>query len=345
LHRATEQPSNRATDPPIQGKGAMKSGGFGLGIDVGGTNLKFCLAGEDGTICLRHRITTPTGRGCHGIIEAIVANILVVLRNANVTMSQIESIGLGIPGTVDPHEGVIVFAPNIFAVNVEIVRMIKLHYDVPVYLCQDSQAAAWAEYMVGAGRGLSSVAAVTLGTGIGCGLVIDGKILRGGLRHTAGELGHLLVEIEGNECNCGRVGCLEAHAAGLAIVRAAKQSIPTLGELLGRSVETVSVKDVFDLAGRGNKEALRITRDVVKYIGIGLVSLVNLVSPSVISISGGICDAPSELLFDPLVAFVRERAYPTISDAVRICRSPLGSDAPLIGVAILHRQAAAHSMT
>jgi glucokinase len=316
---------------------------FSVGIDLGGTNLKFCVSGEDGAICMRHRVSTPTESGCDGVIEAIVSNISVVLAAANVTLAQVASIGIGVPGTVDPERGIILFAPNIFAVNVEIVRMIRLHFDVPVYLCQDSQAAAWAEYVVGAGQGRSSVAAVTLGTGIGCGLVIGGRIHRGGVNHTAGELGHVLVEFEGNECNCGRVGCLEAHAAGLAIVRAAKESLPDLDELLGRSAGTVTVKDVFTLAESGNAAALGIVRDVVKYIGMGLVSLANIVSPEVISISGGICEAPSQLLFDPLVAFVRERAYRTIADAICICRSPLGSDAPLVGVALLHRHAREYS--
>ena len=247
-------------------------------------------------------------------------------------------------GTVDPNKGVIVFAPNIFAVNVEIVKAIQNDFNVPIYLSQDSQAAAWAEHLVGAGKGLSSVATVTLGTGIGCGLVIDGKIYHGSLNHTAGELGHQIVEFDGNECNCGRRGCLEAYAGGLAIVRAAKESIAGLSTLLGRSAESVSVKDVFELARRGNREAVRITGDVVKYIGIGLVSLINLVSPDLISVSGGICDAPTELLFDPLVKFVRERAYPTLSAAAKICRSPLGVDAPLIGVALMHRQVHVYSV-
>ena len=323
--------------------GAMRTGRFSVGVDLGGTNIKFCVADKNGAICSRHRISTPTVSGCEGIIDAIVANIPAVLEAADIALAQIDSIGLGVPGTVDPLRGVIIFAPNIFARNVEIVKALQLDYDIPIHLCQDSQAAAWAEYVVGAGKGLSSVATVTLGTGIGCGMVIDGKIHRGSLNHTAGELGHQIVQIDGNECNCGRRGCLEAYAGGLAIVRAAKESIADLSELLGRNAESVTVKDVFELASRGNSEAQCIAGDVVKYVGVGLVSLINIMSPELISISGGICEAPAELLFDPLVEFVRERAYPTVAEAIGICRSPLGSDAPLIGAAILHWQACACS--
>jgi glucokinase len=129
----------------------------------------------------------------------------------------------------------------------------------------------------------------------------------------------------------------------LAIVRSARQSITGLGELTGKSAQLISVKDVFELAQRGHMQALRIVGDVVKYVGIGLVNLANLLSPDLISLSGGISEAPSELLFDPLVEFVRSHAYSTIADSIRICRSPLGCDAPLIGVAILHKQTAAYA--
>lgn len=315
---------------------------FSIGVDLGGTNIKLCVSDEYGTILSRLKVRTPIEAGCDGIIECIVANIPVVLKGANTTLAKINSIGLGIPGTTDPRRGVIVFAPNIFAVNVEIVKVIQLVYDLPIYISQDTRAAAWGEYIVGAGRGLSSIASVTLGTGIGCGMVIDGKIYHGAVNNTAGELSHQIVEIDGNPCNCGRRGCLEAHAGGLAIIREAKEAITGLSDLTGRSSDSVSVEDVFRLAQCGNKEARRITDSVVKYIGVGLVSLANIVSPELISISGGICNAPAELLLSPLVEFVRNRAYPTISEKIKVCKSSLGEDAPLIGVALLHRQVAAY---
>ena len=316
----------------------MKDKGFSVGIDLGGTNIKFCVADQLGEIRAHHRIATPIAEGCDGIFDAIVANIPVMLKVAGVQLAQIESIGLGVPGSVDPDRGVIVFAPNIFAVNVEAATAIRKHIDIPVYLAQDSQAAAWAEHMVGAGRGLPSVVTVTLGTGIGCGIVIDEKIYRGSLNHTAGELGHQIVELDGSLCNCGRRGCLETRAAGLAIVRSAIETIPNLESLLGRSAQSVTVKDVFNLALKGNSQARQITDEVVKYLGLGLVSLINLLGPALVTLSGGISEAPAELLFDPLVDFVRRNAYPTVAAAAQICRSPLGCDAPLIGVAILHRQ-------
>jgi glucokinase len=131
---------------------------------------------------------------------------------------------------------------------------------------------------------------------------------------------------------------LEAHAGGPAIVREAIESIPGIIDLLGKSADAVSVEDVFELARCGNREARRIADDVVKYVGVGLVNLINIVSPELVSLGGGICNAPPELLLKPLVEFVRSRAYPPISETIQVCRSPLRDDAPLIGAALLHKE-------
>jgi glucokinase len=167
-------------------------------------------------------------------------------------------------------------------------------------------------------------------------MVIDGRIFHGAL-NTAGEFGHQIVEIEGESCNCGRHGCLEAHAGGLAIVREAQQQIPHLRDLIGGNRE-VTVADVYRLAEAGNAQARQLTDRVVRYIGVGLVNLINLNSVEMICLSGGISNAPADLLLDPLIAFVRSRAYEMAATGVRICRSTLGEDAPLIGAALLHRE-------
>jgi glucokinase len=315
---------------------------FNVGVDVGGTNIKFCLTNEEGTILSRHSIRTAAKAGSFALIQSILDNIELVLQRADTTLSMVNSIGVGVPGTVDARRGVVVFAPNIFMVNREIVKTIQAVYEVPVYVAQDTRAAAWGEYMAGAGRGLASIAIVTLGTGIGCGMVIDGKIFHGAL-NSAGEFGHQIVAIDGNPCNCGRRGCLEAHAGGPAIVREAMESISGLINLLGRSADAVSVEDVFELARSGNREARRITDGVVNHVGIGLVNLINIVSPELVSLGGGICNAPPELLLNPLVEFVRRRAYPPISETIQICRSPLGDDAPLIGAALLHKETSTYA--
>jgi glucokinase len=315
----------------------MGSSNLSLGIDVGGTNIKFGVVDETGGILLRHKIRTATEAGSDGIIHSIINTVPVVLAQTGLRLSDLHSLGLGVPGTTDPENGVVIFAPNIFWKDVPIVKRIRDAYDIPVYVAQDSRAAAWAEFLVGAGKGFGNLASITLGTGIGCGIIIDGKIYHGGL-NTAGEFGHQLVEVDGNPCNCGKTGCVEAHAAGLFIVRTAKNGIPNVSELLNKSLEEISVNDVYNLAQQGNAVAQGIARDVVKYVGMGLVNLLNLNSHQLVAISGGISNAPDDLLFNPLVEFVRARVYESISKTVIICKSSLGDDAPMIGAALLYRQ-------
>jgi glucokinase len=307
-----------------------------VGVDIGGTNIKFGVTDENGKILLQGKTKTRPDRGSDLIVGSIIQGIDTILVEASLRHEDIKSIGLGVPGTVDSKSGMVVYAPNLFWRNVEIVKAIQQAFNVPVYIVQDARAAAWAEYLIGAGKGLRSVASVTLGTGIGCGMVFDGMIFHGAL-NTAGEFGHQIVELDGNLCNCGRRGCLEAYAGGLAIVRDAKKRIPGIDELLHKKPSTVGVRDVYQLAQEGNAQARQLTDSVVKYIGMGLVNLINICSVELISISGGISNAPSELLLNPLIEFVRNRAYESVAGKVRVYRSALGENAPLIGAGLLYR--------
>ena len=307
-----------------------------VGVDIGGTKIKVGIADSDGRIIRQNTIDTQPARSSHAIIDSILIAIDDLLHHSSMTRCDVESIGLGVPGTAEAASGVVVYAPNLDWKNVKIVGHIRNLYDIPVYLVQDTRAAAWAEYLIGTGRGLRSVAAVTLGTGIGCGLVLDGKIYHGAL-NTAGEFGHQIVNPGGVQCNCGRRGCLEAYAGGLGLLREAKQAIPALGELLGKMEPEIEVKDVFHLADQGNPEARLLIERTVRYIGMGLVNLINLCSVELIALSGGISNASPALLLDPLKQFVRENAYVAIADRVIVCNSALGKDAPLAGAALLNR--------
>lgn len=314
----------------------MSNHELNVGIDIGGTNIKFGIVDDKGRILRQKRVPTDPKRGCEVILAAIVREISSLLREAALRAQDLTSIGIGVPGTADSKHGVVVYAPNLFWRNVPIVPAIRPVFGVPISIAQDTRAAAWAEYRVGSARGLRGVAAVTLGTGIGCGMVIDGRVFHGAL-NTAGEFGHQIVELDGEPCNCGRHGCLEAHAGGLAIVRTAEKEIPRLHELLDGKRE-IDVADVYRLAEAGNGPARRLTDRVVRYIGVGLVNLIDLTGVERICLSGGISNAPADLLLDPLIAFVRSRAYEMAAKQVRICPSRLGEDAPLIGAALLHHE-------
>lgn len=305
-----------------------------IGVDIGGTNTKIGIVDEAGAILLQRKTATDPRQGCDIIAASIVGRVHSMLKETGTHRGQITGIGVGVPGTADSTTGTVVYAPNLAWRNVPIVAAIQRLFPVPVYIAQDTRAAAWAEYLVGAERGLRSIAAVTLGTGIGCGMVLDGAIFHGGL-NTAGEFGHQIVELDGEPCNCGRRGCLEAYAGGLAIVREAHKQIPEI-----KNESALSVADVYQLADHGDPNALRLVQQVVQYVGIGLVNLINLNSIEAVCISGGISSAPARLLLDPLLEFVRARVYQEIAGKVRLCRSVLGEDAPLIGASLLYRTAA-----
>ena len=295
-----------------------------IGVDVGGTTINIGMVASDGRIIEKSTTKTLAGKGEHAVmIQTIIDSIMFMLGQSDYSLSDIQSIGLGFPGTVDSKRGLVIFAPNIFFENIDVKSKIAETFQCPVYLSQDSRAAAWGEYLVGAGRNYANIAAITIGTGIGCGLILDGKIFHGG-HNSAGEFGHLIIDPEGPSCNCGRKGCLETYCAGLSIVRAGKK----IGDDL-------TVKDIFNLADCGNTYALEITNQVVHYLGIGLVNLINLTSLEMIAISGGISNAPDRLLLDPLRTFVEERAYSAVARKVIINHSSLGDDAPLIGAALL----------
>ena len=308
-----------------------------VGVDIGGTNTKIGLLDRQGRILARDKMKTEPGRGSQAILESIVERIHALLIAFSQHSRNVATIGVGVPGTADDKTGVVIYAPNLFWEHVAVCAPLRQAFSAPLFLTQDTRAAAWAEYLAGAGKGLRSVASVTLGTGIGCGLVMDGRIFHGAL-NTAGEFGHQIVEPGGYRCNCGRQGCLEAYAGGLAIIREAHNRIPNISDLLGKDASQVSVRDVYMLAMQGNEQALEVARRVVRYIGMGLVNLINLSGVELICISGGISNAPSALLMDPLVAFVRANAYVSIAGKVRISLSVLGEDAPLIGAALLYRE-------
>ena len=315
----------------------MQSSKFNVGVDVGGTTINTGFINQSGKIISHTTMATEAKRGSEAIIQAIIRKIKLMLAESGKAQKDIGSIGIGVPGTADSKNGVVVFAPNIFWQNVQVSAPLREAFNVPVHLGQDSRAAAWGEYLVGSAKGYKNTASITLGTGIGCGMIIDGRLFHGGL-NTAGEFGHMIVELNGNKCNCGKTGCLEAHSAGLFIVREGKK-IPDVEKILRKNPDEVTVKDVFRLAEKGNTDAGKITDSVVSYLGMGFVNLINLNSLELISISGGISNAPDELLLNPLKEFIRQRAYSAIADKVKIVKSSLGDNAPMIGAALLDKSA------
>lgn len=291
-----------------------------LGIDIGGTKINIGLFDEDTYTLLARRkgyIAEITDLAAY--IETTVETLC---REAGVSSAELRSVGMGIPGTVSADSKHILKAPNIRLLSDDLVPTLEAKWQVPVRFVQDSRAAAWGEYLAGGGRGAESVVCVTLGTGIGTGIVLDGRIYNGALG-CAGELGHLPVVEGGRPCGCGQNGCMEKYCAGGGLDR-------TAAELLG---EGKTAADLFAEAEAGNPQACKAIDEAVQMLGRGLVSIINLLSPACLLFSGGLC-AQERWYLHPLIAYIQSHCYQTDTLPV-IQKAALGDLSPLYGAAFL----------
>ena len=307
-----------------------------LGTDIGGTNTKIGLVDGNGTILHKSTLSTLAERGFQPIFDEIMHSIADMLRWAGVRSLTVQSMGFGIPGTTDSEAGRVIFAPNLGWHNIDFLDRVRERFRVEVYVEQDTRAAAFAEYLVGEQSDVKNIICITLGTGIGCGIIIDGRIFKGAW-NTAGEIGHTIVRPGGTLCKCGGRGCLEAYASGPAIARLAERNVPHYQKYLADGEQKLTARDVFAMAAAGVKEAKEIIDQTAELVGVGLVNLINLFSPEKIVLSGGISSADDGHLIDPIREFVRKNAYRILSDKVEISNSKLGENAPMIGAAMLHK--------
>ncbi|MFW5769309.1 MAG: ROK family protein, partial [Spirochaetota bacterium] len=230
--------------------------------------------------------------------------------------------------TTDSETGVVEYAPNLGWTEVPLGGFIRGRFDVPLYMVQETHAAVLGEYLFGAGRGTENLACVAIGTGIGCGLILGGRLHRGSF-NTAGEFGHILVQKNGNTCACGRRGCLEAYGSGPSITR-----LITFGEF--EDLRNAGTEEIFEAASRGREDVRAAIVEAVEYVGMGLVNVVNLLSPEKILLTGGLADQ-EELVVETLRRFVRNNAYSVAAEKVIVEKAALGKDAPMIGAAMLSR--------
>jgi len=308
-----------------------------IGIDVGGTNLKAGLVDETGKILAVERMALDF-RGAESFAETLADLAAAVMRSGDVQQSEIESVGVGIPGAVSG--GNILYTCNIPMRDVPLSDLFRKKLDLPVLLENDANCAAVGEWLCGAGRGVKDFAVITLGTGIGGGFILDGKLYAGG--GVVGEVGHMVVERNGVACNCGRHGCWEAYASATGLIRMTREAMMEHPEsVLHRIVaETGSVegRTAFQAAEAGDETALEVCRTYVEYLAAGVTNLVNLLQPEILAVGGGVAAAPEHLLMEPLRKIVEAECYPRhVGKLPRIIRAELGNDAGIIGAALLGR--------
>ena len=308
-----------------------------IGIDLGGTKISTALADSAGTIIAHDYRETHATAGQKAVIERMLGGARQVMAQAGVTQTQVAAVGIGAPGPLDIEAGVVVAPPNLPGWDrVPLKRLIEDELGIATFLENDANAAALGEFRFGAGRGAEHMIYVTVSTGIGGGLILDGKLYHGA-SGMAGEIGHVTIIPNGPRCGCGNRGCLEALASGTAIARQARErvarGVPTLiADLAGGTPERITAKLVAEAANQGDKEAQEILAEAMNYLGIGMANLVNLFNPQLIVIGGGLTNI-GEPLFGPVRRVIARRAFRTPARVVQVVRAELGDHVGVLGAA------------
>ena len=302
-----------------------------IGIDVGGTNLKAGLVSEAGEILAVSRIplefTTP-----EAFAKTLAELAQQVMLEGKVERSQIASVGMGIPGAVEG--GSILFTANIPMKNIPLEQLFRQHLDLPVALANDADCAAAAEYLFGSGKGTRDFITVTLGTGVGGGLILGGKLHTG--KSCAGEVGHMVIQVDGAACGCGRMGCWESYASATGLIRMAKEAAAANPDSKLAALPELNGQTIFTAADQGDETALAVTGRYVKYLAAGITNLVNILQPEVLAIGGGVAAAPEHLLLKPVQQYVHDFCYGRhVGHYPRIVRAQMGNDAGIIGAALI----------
>lgn len=311
-----------------------------IGIDVGGTNVKIALVDKSGKIIYSNSVPTYAKMGYEYTVNNIKQAIKDLMKETNTTAKDIDGIGFDFPGQVDYKTGVVKLAPNIPGwVNVPIAQMIEEEFHIPTRIDNDVRCAALGEMKFGAGQGCENFVCITVGTGIGSGLVVNGQLVRGA-SNAAGEIGHIKLQMkDGLICGCGDTGCLEAYASGPSIVAMAQDYIKggkstKFREMAAAEGGEITPYMVAKAAEAGDPVAKRIFAIVGEYIGIGLTSVINLLNPEKVIIGGGVAEA-GDLLLDPIRKTIKERAMVVAGSAVEIVPAQLGNNAGVIGASML----------
>jgi glucokinase len=307
-------------------------GNYVIGIDLGGTNLKAGIVERDGKITHRLSIKTNYNADSQAISNQIFELIDEIIKDAHVKKSDIIGVGLGSPGLIDKKGETIIFSPNLPRWrNIPIKRLVIERFSMPCVLENDANAAAWGEKWVGAGKDVNSLVMLTLGTGIGGGIVIDNKLWRGA-NNVAAEIGHMIIHMDGPKCSCGNNGCIEAYASATAMVRRFKESLKGGASSSLKDSREITAKMINDAAFQGDRASLDIIEETGRYLGIALVNVMHILNPEMIVLTGGMIGS-GELLMNPIRQVTKQKAFEASYRDTKIVFSQLGNDAGIIGAA------------
>ena len=312
-----------------------------IGIDVGGTGLKAGVVNEEGKIL--HKCACPTGmeRGHEAVIHDMAQLTLRTISEFGCSLDEVHSIGIGIPGVFDPATGRVPFCTNLNWIDVPLIELMQQEIDKPVYINNDATVAGLAESVAGVSSSVKNSVFVTLGTGVGGGVVLDGKVFMGP-HGIASEIGHMTILAGGEPCTCGNRGCWERYASATAIIREGRrfaQAHPDcpLAKSVGGDLAKIEARTVIDLAKAGDPDCAKLFDDYVFYLCVGLANLVNLYDPEIIALGGGVSHA-GDFLLEKVRAELPEHIFYKTMPYAKIELARLGNDAGIIGAAMLGRQ-------
>ncbi len=315
---------------------------FRVGVDLGGTNIAVGVVDDNCNIIGRGKMKTNAPRHAKAIFEDVATAIKMAVADADLTLYDIASIGIGTPGSVNKAIGMIDYANNLDFNHVPAKDLLSEALGMDkIYIDNDANCAALGEAVAGAGKGKGSFVAITLGTGVGSGIVIDGKLVNG-CNYAAGECGHTVIDMNGEQCNCGRRGCWERYASATALIAQTKDAMKKdvdsiMWDLVEDNIARVSGRTAFDAMRKGDATAKAVVDTYIRYIAVGLVNVINALQPDVVCIGGGISHEKDNLLI-PLRKHVGRGRYSIYSDVqTELCCAELGNDAGIIGAALLDK--------
>ena len=314
---------------------------FNIGVDIGGTNIKFGIVSFSGKVLKSGIVSSGKTGGRKGVLKNLKEAIGSLLLWAKERKIKINRIGIGVPGTIDPHKGKIVGTPpNLPQLkDYPLKRHLQRYFSYPIFLDNDANLMALAEYKFGSAKGHKNCLCLTLGTGIGSGIILDGKLFRGS-SFAGAEFGHTVLCFHGIKCNCGNYGCVEMYASEPAMLKRAKELLKEnrgsiLHKLSQGNLNRMKAKELFEAERLRDKVAQKVIRDTACYLGAALSSAVNLLNPEIVVIGGGVALFSGRDFLRKIEKEVREKAFPSATKNLKIVKAKLGNDAGFIGASIL----------
>lgn len=314
-----------------------------IGVDMGGTKILAAVVNAEGKILGTAKIPTKADKGASVVIDRIAHCIQKAVDKSRVARESIRAVGIGAPGPLDPGTGVVIFAPNLGWTDVPLKTELENRVGIPTFVDNDVNVGTLGEHAFGAGKGVSTLVGIFVGTGIGGGIIMNGELFHGASK-TAGEIGHIIVKAGGPRCGCGRRGCLEALASRTAITRQLQRAIVKKGKksilpsLTGGDLKLIRSGVLAKALRRNDKLTVKVFKKATKYLGIGIASIVNFLNPEMIVLGGGVVEALDDSFLDAIADVVEAYALPNTLSGVQIVKARLGDDAGILGAAALARQ-------